>query len=305
MFFLSILLFTTTGLPVCAIDSHTYIFPYIGPGAEKFKEHAHANIDLTPIKLPERIFGVELLENERNFARNFFKDGIGLWTSPFRMQVKDLFWAVPASGAIVALLLTDEDFQGALSNNYKVSSTQKDISSGLTYLSGYATSFGLPGVLILSGAALKNDRLKETGVLQYQGLASGFTLGLILQRIFGRAEPFKGKRIRGEFFKGKNAFPSGHAISAWTLATVAAHEYWHTKYKWVPILAYSLAIVASSARVTGNNHFPSDVFVGALIGYLIGRYTVKYHSEFADVAKDYRNLQNTNEQTQIPRDGSF
>ena len=43
------------------------------------------------------------------------------------------------------------------------------------------------------------------------------------------------------------------------------------------IVAYGLATGVSVTRVLGQEHFPSDVFVGAACGYLIGRYVVRHH----------------------------
>ena len=277
--FLLLFVIFITNLPSLAITGKTFIFPYVGKRTEDVKNWSCEKIDRTPIKLPRRVFDFDLTEAERAFAPNVLKDQLSFWTSPLRIKIKDLSWLIPASAVATALLITDEDFSKALTNNQKVSKTQKNISRGLGYISGYAVSFGLPGFLFLSGTLAKNDRLRETGILQYHALANSFTVGLILQRIFGRGEPYKHKGVRGGFFEGKNSFPSGHAISAWTLATVVAHEYPHKK--WVPVLAYSLALVASSARVTGQKHFPSDVFVGAVLGYMIARHTVKQYSKFA------------------------
>ena len=37
---------------------------------------------------------------------------------------------------------------------------------------------------------------------------------------------------------------------------------------------YRLAPADATTRVTGGQHFPSDVFVGSTLGYLVGRYVV-------------------------------
>jgi membrane-associated phospholipid phosphatase len=85
---------------------------------------------------------------------------------------------------------------------------------------------------------------------------------------------------QGRFWKGKNGFPSGHAITSWALASVAAKEYDDNRL--VQIGAYSLATIVSVSRVTGRQHFPSDVVVGSAMGFLIGRYTVRAHQGTSD-----------------------
>jgi membrane-associated phospholipid phosphatase len=84
----------------------------------------------------------------------------------------------------------------------------------------------------------------------------------------------------GEFFDGGNSFPSGHAISAWSLATVVAYEYGQHR-PLVRFTSYGLATAVSLSRYTGRNHFLSDVLVGSAIGYGIGRYTYRAHHDTA------------------------
>ncbi len=63
---------------------------------------------------------------------------------------------------------------------------------------------------------------------------------------------------------------------AWSAATVLAHEYPGPLTKF---LAYGLATGISVARVTGRQHFPSDVLVGSGLGYLIGRQVYARHHD--------------------------
>lgn len=59
------------------------------------------------------------------------------------------------------------------------------------------------------------------------------------------------------------SFPSGHAASAFALATVIAR---HTQRRGMTLLAYSLAASVAAARVAENVHWTSDVVAGALLG---------------------------------------
>ena len=67
---------------------------------------------------------------------------------------------------------------------------------------------------------------------------------------------------------GANAsFPSGHTATAFTGATLLAHEYGH-KSVWIPIAGYTVATAAGVMRVLNNRHYVSDVIVGAAVGIL-------------------------------------
>jgi membrane-associated phospholipid phosphatase len=72
------------------------------------------------------------------------------------------------------------------------------------------------------------------------------------------------------------SFPSGHASSAFAVATVIASEYDNT---WVPPLAYGIAVITGLNRVSHNAHWSSDVFVSSAIGYFIGKTIVASHQE--------------------------
>lgn len=67
---------------------------------------------------------------------------------------------------------------------------------------------------------------------------------------------------------GSNAsFPSGHTATAFTGATLLAHEYGHRSI-WIPVAGYTLASATGVMRVLNNRHYLSDVVVGAAVGIL-------------------------------------
>jgi PAP2 superfamily len=74
------------------------------------------------------------------------------------------------------------------------------------------------------------------------------------------------------FFGKGTSFPSGHALMAFSAATVFARRY--KEHRWVPYLAYAAASAIAFSRITTGAHFPSDVFVGSALGFVIARYDV-------------------------------
>jgi len=70
--------------------------------------------------------------------------------------------------------------------------------------------------------------------------------------------------------------PSGHSLTAWSMAHVVAARYpgWRVR-----LVAYGLATTVSASRVMARQHFPSDVVVGSTLGYLIGGYVVRKRGE--------------------------
>ncbi len=77
---------------------------------------------------------------------------------------------------------------------------------------------------------------------------------------------------RGNYLTGVGSFPSGHTITAFSLATVFARRY--PKPRWHVWAAYGLATLVGFSRVPLQSHFPSDVFAGGALGCIIARYVV-------------------------------
>lgn len=257
--------------------SEENVIPLLGNVVEDGKDFSHKQIDKLPLKLPQKIIHFNLIEAERALVPNILKDQISFWSSPLRIKVRDLKWLIPISGLITTTLILDDEITDILTNDNDPSSGVKDffdISSGV--LAG--TALGAPPLFWLIGKLKKDDKLRETGVLQGQALISSTVLFLLLQMIFGRAKPNDKEIYRGKFFVGDKSFPSGHATTAFSLATVTSRQY--SEKKWVPFVVYPLAAYFSSGRVFANRHYPGDIAVGALLGYLVGKYVVKKHSEF-------------------------
>ena len=224
---------------------------------------------------------------EKKFFVNILRDQRAIWTSPFHMHGADAKWLAPLGLSTIALITTDRHTSGALvthGDNLDRLRISKDISRmGSLYATG-----GLAGVLYLTGRATHNARLRETGLLGAEALIDSGIVVNALKTISQRQRP-PVDNSSGEFFDGGSSFPSGHAISAWSLATVIAKEYGHHR-PLVQIGAYGLASAVSISRYTGRNHFLSDVLVGSAMGYGIGRYVYhKHHDTTLDAQNKKQN----------------
>jgi hypothetical protein len=92
---------------------------------------------------------------------------------------------------------------------------------------------------------------------------------------FGRERPLQ-DNYRGRFGQGGVSFPSEHAAAAWSIASVIAHEY---PGPLTSLFVYGLASAVSASRISGKQHFPSDVLVGSAIGWLEGMYVYRKHHD--------------------------
>jgi len=124
-----------------------------------------------------------------------------------------------------------------------------------------------------------------TGLLAGEAVLNDTVLMVVMKAITRRARPSEfppNGAYNDTFFATHNsflgkgsAFPSGHAMMAFSVATVFAERY--KRHKWVPYVAYTLATAISFSRITTGSHFPSDVFIGAATGFAIAKFDVLRH----------------------------
>jgi len=139
----------------------------------------------------------------------------------------------------------------------------------------------VPASIYAVGLVKKDSYAQGTALLAAEAFADSLALGRAFKAITGRKQPLQyagNGPYKGSFFNGThNPFHSGgfysvHAMSATAVAAVIAHRY--RRQRWVPFVAYGLAGAISFSRITGSNHFPSDVFFGGAMGFVIARYAV-------------------------------
>ncbi|MFZ1134509.1 MAG: phosphatase PAP2 family protein [Candidatus Korobacteraceae bacterium] len=208
-------------------------------------------------------------------AKTIGQDEWHLITAPFRIDSlgfadtapflnKTLFWDSMIVGATGVLIANDESVAQQVPVSWH--QTGIDISNACTYGTAAAA-----GGIYLTGLFTQDEHAKRTGVLAAEASIDTFLIYGSMKLIFNRERPYTSP-TEGTFFAGNfsgGSFPSGHAAISWTLASVVAHEY----PKWpVQLLMYGMATTVATTRVTGGQHFPSDVFVGSALGYLVGRY---------------------------------
>src|SRR6266852_1833515 len=194
-----------------------------------------------------------------------------IWTSPAQLRFSDTEWLVPLSGITAGLFVTDRDFSKHLSQNPTTISHYKTLSNaGVAALVGSAS-----GIWVL-GHVKHNEHWSETGFLSGEAAVNSWVAVEGLKYSLRRERPYQGDGS-GAFFQSRGtSFPSEHAAAAWSVAGVVAHEYPGLPMK---IMAYGLASLVDYSRIRGRQHFPSDVFVGSIMGNLIAQNVYSRHHD--------------------------
>ncbi len=200
-------------------------------------------------------------------------DEVHIVTSPARLRSHDLIWLLPVAGATAASLATDtKTMRDVVSHDpgFNASNvTSSDVLRGL-FIGGPVALFGV-------GQLAGNAKEREAGLLAGEAMIDGYITSEGIKYITLRERPYI-QNARGHFFQGDAAsdpsFVSGHSIVAWSSAAVLAQEY---SRPWQQIGLYTLASGVSLTRVLGQQHFPTDVLLGSVSGWLIGKYVYRAH----------------------------
>jgi hypothetical protein len=206
----------------------------------------------------------------RGLGKDFLGDQKQIWTSPVRLRFADADWLVPTAGFAAGLFSTDRDFSTHLSHDPHTLSRNKTYSDA-----GVAALIGGAGAMWLLSYPSHREHWRETGFLAGEAAVNSLVAVEALKYTLRRERPFQGDGS-GPFFSGGTSFPSEHAAAAWAVAGVIAHEYPGPIPK---ILAYGLASFVTYSRMRARQHFPSDIFVGGMMGQMIAQDVYSRHHD--------------------------
>lgn len=202
------------------------------------------------------------LKNPKRLGTQFLEDQKSIWTSPAKLRFTDLGWIIPVGGITSTMFFTDQDASGHISHNPGTVSRYNTISNA----SVAALLGGAAGMWAFSYPK-HNEHWRETGFLAGEAALNSFIVVEAMKYPLGRERPYQGNGS-GPFFSGGVSFPSEHATAAFAVAGVIAHEYPGPITK---IAVYALAGLVDYSRFRARQHFPSDIFVGSVIGNLVAQ----------------------------------
>ncbi|HWB94322.1 MAG TPA: phosphatase PAP2 family protein, partial [Puia sp.] len=228
------------------------------------------------------------------------------WTSPLRATGRE--WL--AIGGFAAVTTGTVLFADRPVNRFAVE--QVRTNHAVVSASGYVTDFGglyeayTLAALGTYGLVFKKDKEKTTTLLATQAYITGAAIETMVKYLTSRQRPSYYDAVTGlnshvfhgpfyHFLKKDNAsyvsFPSGHTTVAFAAATVFAMEY---KDIWfVPIISYSAAASIGISRIVQNQHWISDVLVGAALGFLTGRQVVNNYHRYSKIQLEKAKKKNT------------
>jgi hypothetical protein len=215
----------------------------------------------------------------RSLPKDFLHDQKKIWLFPAELA-KGKHWipTLAIAGGTAVLIATDKNTMPYFRNHQ---GQLDDLNDGFNSYITSAEVIAVPATLMIAGYARHDGYQVDTAILCGEAYADSAIVDLAMKAVTRRKRPIDvpaGQPFDDTFFSGGkspfsgSSFPSGHAAGVFSVATVVASRY--RNHKWVPWLAYSFATVISFSRVTTSAHFPSDVFLGAALGYTVTKYAV-------------------------------
>ena len=195
--------------------------------------------------------------------------GHGLARAPRGVvRPSNLKWELPILGA-TGVLIAKVDRPA----DNRIQSKSLQQTAGLWSNVGLGLELGSAALAYGVGCGEHHSYLRDTGFKALAAMAAAGTMDLGLKLAFDRQFPYT-PNSTGKFWGGGRAFPSGHSATSFAFAAVVAHRY--PQRKWIKWGAYALASGVALSRYPAKKHFPSDILMGATLGYLTGTYLAEH-----------------------------
>ncbi|MDD2228935.1 MAG: phosphatase PAP2 family protein [Candidatus Cloacimonetes bacterium] len=195
-----------------------------------------------------------------------------------------------------ALYVWDEDLRDIYQRN-RTEQTD-DIMTGFKQFGEGKYIIPALGLTVLGGYLSGSEQTTDTGMLCVKSfvLSQAVTQTLKLTTARQRPSAENGKEFWNKtgLYGKRDSFPSGHTTLVWSLAPILASQY--KESTWVAPTVYSIATFTSLSRLNDNRHWSSDVFVGAVVGYVAAklvlsdtpRLAISPNPQLQGISFDYR-----------------
>ena len=140
--------------------------------------------------------------------------------------------------------------------------------------------------LIISLVLWFRDKRREAVLLATTIILGGIFFSF-LKVFIERPRPYQivaGSRVVE--MEGGSSFPSGHTKNVFSAAVILGKN---RTIRW-KVSLYMLALIISFSRIYVGMHYPLDVLVGALAGYIIARIVLSYDRQIVSLATRFNIL---------------
>lgn len=224
-----------------------------------------------------------------SYIKSYWHSGLTVLGQPLHYDWKD--WTVfgGVAAATTLAFVYDDEIYDYIDKTF--TNSQSNTISQYSDIYGEEL-FIVPSIAVTYaiGAIDKNQRLKNMSLATLQSFIFAEVASAGIKVLTCRERPDANSQqstANSQIWLGpfatfeSTSFVSGHATRAFALATTVAGFY--PEKKWLGIVSYSLATATSLGRVISEEHWTSDVIVGAALGYFIGCGVVKFNEKIGNI----------------------
>jgi membrane-associated phospholipid phosphatase len=206
------------------------------------------------------------------------EDVRALAVAPLHMDRYDALKLGGAAAVVGGLVAADHGIQHWVDKNNN-SSTGRNVADGFSTFGSATTLLGVNAGVIALGVAKESygggGWIKEAGLVSLEAEVFSVAAVAALKELLGRSRPESNQGATNfRPFSGLNSsMPSTHAAASFAVAAVFADRF-DPAIGW---LSYGLATAVAASRVYTDKHFTSDVVLGGLIGWGLGKFLSRRH----------------------------
>lgn len=202
-----------------------------------------------------------------------------LITFPMRIDRQDALLLGGVAVGVGGLMVLDEEIRDFVERNHN--GTGDSIAEVLTDIGSVEAVFAGNFALLGAGWWFRTDKvgekLFETAWLSLEAQVFTEVAAGLTKLAVGRSRPTQDREADSynpfKDFSFDRSFPSSHAARTFAVASVFADRYGQP----IPAIAYTTASLISLSRIHDNEHWASDVFAGAVLGFAIGKMLSRHH----------------------------
>jgi len=214
------------------------------------------------------------LKLNKEFIISGFTDARDVLVSPVKWQKKQWLGFAAFAGTSVLLYSQDENIRDFFDRN-KSQVGDEASKYGIEPWGSGIYLVPLIGGMYVYGLGWHHPEAETAALLAGKAviIAGGFTA--LFKGLTGRHRPSQDVPANHTLWEGPFtgfayvSFPSGHTALAFSAATVLS-AYYHEK-TWVAVTTFSLASLVGISRIYDDEHWATDVFGGAVLGFAIGK----------------------------------
>ncbi len=215
----------------------------------------------------------ERVDSPTAVATGAARDAAYIATAPLRINKKGALLVGAALATIYATTFIDRPVRNAMDRLHPSSRRDRlgdfgDRNEDVEFLGRSTGALLTSGAFFAGGVAFRNKKAKRVGLM---GVEAWFFTDLLIKGFkkgIGRERPSDDGPYRFRPFHGGDAMPSGHAATAFCMASVIASEY---DSPWIDAASYGTAGAVAAGRLYRGVHWTSDLVAAAILGITVGK----------------------------------